>query len=406
MIGKVRKYIVRNFSFIPRIYMKIKKLQRKWSVTKEAYKSLISSDKNELVVVVGVNRFSNWFVKKIQKKGIRYWGRTTFEPEIVDKDIELKSIDDLLFEDPDEIRIYVFEERKDIKAIGDLQDMGIPNNSIVSVGISENHGSRLYDGYDAQLGLCNISKYQGFEIFENSENGDSDANVFTIVTLGGSTTDPYMANIISWSEYLFHYLSDLGIKVRVICGGIASYMCVQELNKLIRDVIDIQPNLVISYSGVNDLRSKSHKEDREHLFTLNYQQRMLEKAVKRRLIANELQCTFENITKLTYGPKSNKAKWEHWIDCERKMFAVCREYNIEYMGCLQPYRDAFTSDYENAQKYIRENKLPWLIDMTAIFDGKTDVYFDDCHVYEKGNRIIAKKMMTYILPMVQRRNVR
>ena len=40
--------------------------------------------------------------------------------------------------------------------------------------------------------------------------------------------------------------------------------------------------------------------------------------------------------------------------------------------------------------------LDWFIDLTDIFDDKPEVFFDVCHVYEKGNKVIAEKIYEHI----------
>lgn len=323
----------------------------------------------------------------------------------------LKPVEELLYEDLDRVLVYIFEGSRAIKTISYLHDMGIEDSHIIVVGEDYTRGSKLFDAYDCQLGLCWTSKLQGFEIFEKDSYSETP---YTIVTLGGSTTDPYLVNIISWSEYLFYYLCEMNINVRVICGGVGAFTVTQELNKLIRDVIDLAPDLVISYSGVNDLLRNTYLVE-GHPFTNKYQKDFIGRCIQKRMLANELQTNFEAITKLTMGPIYNKTRWQYWIECERKMHGVCQEFGIEFIGCLQPYAnekyEAFMKQegrrsnsflYEETKKYILGSDWEWLIDLTDIFNNQTDVFFDDVHVYEKGNRLIARKIMAYVLPIIQR----
>ena len=56
------------------------------------------------------------------------------------------------------------------------------------------------------------------------------------------------------------------------------------------------------------------------------------------------------------------------------------------------------------REYIREKTdLPdYIYDLSHIFDWETDVYMDICHVWEKGNRIIAKEIAKVVLPEVRK----
>lgn len=39
---------------------------------------------------------------------------------------------------------------------------------------------------------------------------------------------------------------------------------------------------------------------------------------------------------------------------------------------------------------------PWFVDLSGILDDYEDLFFDDCHVITKGNRIIAEHIYKYI----------
>lgn len=89
----------------------------------------------------------------------------------------------------------------------------------------------------------------GFRVF-----GNKDAKL-KIVTMGGSTTDPYVYNFPCWSELLYEKFIERGMDVCVICGGCAAYKSAQELIKLIRDVIPLRPDIVLDYTGFNDSKA-------------------------------------------------------------------------------------------------------------------------------------------------------
>ena len=77
-----------------------------------------------------------------------------------------------------------------------------------------------------------------------------------IVTLGGSTTDPVFPWGISWPEQLARYLAQNKLPGTVINGGVGGYSSSQELFKLIRDVIELKPDILITYNGANDVGNR------------------------------------------------------------------------------------------------------------------------------------------------------
>ena len=65
------------------------------------------------------------------------------------------------------------------------------------------------------------------------------------------------------------------------------------------------------------------------------------------------------------------------------------------------------SFFENVSAFIsQEGENLHIHDFTHIFDGHDDVFYDCCHVYEKGNRIIAQKILPFVLSAIENKNRR
>lgn len=361
------------------------------------------------IAIIGVNEYSIFFYKNIcLSNGDRMWGIIpTRKDMVLEENFRIKNINELFFED--DILVYIFESNNAIKIKGQLLEMGIDKQSIKILCEDETRGTKKFDTYDALLGLTRSTDLQGFVTFENQSNMDKK---YTIVTLGGSTTDPTLCNLKSWSEFLYEQLQSIGINARVICGGIASYTVTQELLKLIRDVVTLVPDLVISYSGINDASELYYCE--KSFYTLQYQDKLLEKCIENNMVRNELQSE-EIIDKVTYGiDMGEKSTVQHWLDSERMMHAVCDEFNIKFVGFLQPYVKNWWNDkdrlknrkidtfYSDARRYLKQNNYSWLFDLSEIFESEENVFFDGCHVYEKGNQMIVRHMLPYILKEIRR----
>ena len=94
-----------------------------------------------------------------------------------------------------------------------------------------------------------LGELPGFAVY-----GDLNApreEVIRIVALGGSTTEP--SSTQCWPQKLYEELTKRGYSCLVLNGGVAGYSTNQELFKFIRDVMPLNPDIVISLSGVNDL---------------------------------------------------------------------------------------------------------------------------------------------------------
>jgi hypothetical protein len=275
--------------------------------------------------------------------------------------------------------------------------------------------------FDTNLGLSRIDDLPGFKIFGNKEN----KNAKIIVTLGGSTTDPYINNWISWSEYLYRKLSAVDKNIVIYCGGFSGYISSQELIKLIRDVLPLSPYAVISYSGVNDMKRPPF-----HPFSGRY----------KRPFVSEHQYNFYNNTCLNHlnnavfltGVQNDKTPAENWVECESIMYCIAEEFHFHFMGILQPSfhigicikpgnftyfadevfgllapdcdgyslpLDEYKKNYEEAKAKVKNHDF--ILDYTDIFDGLDSPYYDACHVTSRGNNIIANRIVKDLI----RRNI-
>ena len=104
------------------------------------------------------------------------------------------------------------------------------------------------------------------------------------------------------------------------------------------------------------------------------------------------------------------------------MSAICNSFGIRFFAVFQPCilsknvlnpleKHYFHNDYsvfaESRSKIYRMilkeiEKNEWLYDFSGIFNNNSDdLYFDLCHLYTKGNRILAKEILKLIVPSIQ-----
>lgn len=328
----------------------------------------------------------------------------------------------------DDLKVLVCPSRFAVKDIEDLLDAGYEWKDLVLGTVWESSiGGKAFDTYDAMLGYTRVGDdgIPGFTVFQNAEDT---SDCITIATLGGSTTDPTTSNIKSWPEYLFNRISQMGIPVRIYCGGISSYFSGQETLKLIKDVLPIMPDIVISYSGINDNDfCQSGYGVKKHPYFTSYHERFMKFALD---MANKEGYfrgvpIHEGVNKLTLGIPNEKSAPEKWVDNERIIHAICQEFGISFYAFLQPCRDYgnYINTGENGKKTYEENlqeniekvtqwyksaqekikDLDYITDLTSLFDGKKNIYYDYCHVFEKGNQLIASRILKSVLPEIRDR---
>lgn len=245
--------------------------------------------------------------------------------------------------------------------------------------------------------------------------GDED---FRVLILGNSTTDSSTANLNSWPYYLHQELSRIWEQnVVVYNGAISGYHSGQEFLKLCRDGLDLKPAIVISFDGVTEMGGMDTTVKRRKLVH-KYQWRMWENIMKYPgAIPDSLH--MRNLKKLSAGMEETRDDSEVWINNERKMHAVCEEFNIKFIGCLQPMIArgcvldteirALLDDMGIKEEYyriqtrfiddavIRMKKYHYLKDLTMLFDGRDNVYQDSIHYSEQGNQLIADAVSKLIV---------
>ena len=259
-----------------------------------------------------------------------------------------------------------------------------------------------------------------------------------IIALGGSTTDPFGEYHIdgregSWPEELARLLEDNNKPGTIFNGGVLGYVTAQELLKLLRDTLEMEPNVVISYDGFNDFSyyTADYQYVRDH--QVNVYKKMLGMLEEPSGIFPNLRAYSKFLLKkrgknndgrekLYLGRKPTQTAEERLARNWKLMHAICEASGIRYYGVLQPVFgivkpaddehvgdqwnfadnpkkiEAFRlmrSGYEKICETVESRE--YLADFTMIFADEDDksIYIfdhDPAHVSLKGNRIIAENM--------------
>lgn len=390
-----------------------------FSYPESALSSMILDFRNENLILYGNTKIVKKFIQRMDKLGVAFAkavGRDALNEDgtIFNLSYTLEGNEVIALLDNQSWELETMLEQIGtsyfwIKTYSSFQIL--PDQSITKL-LDPNLGNSYSRGSD---------DYPGFIKFEYIQEACSEP--IRIVTLGGSTTSAFSVRNKTWSEYLSNELQKKGVSHIIYCGGMQSYRVSQEVVKLIRDALLLKPDFIISYSGVNELDLRNSQSLR-HPFLNYYQLEMFEE------IGRSLR---DSDRKLTWGIQNNMDVFEYWFMMERIMNSICETLKIRMKAFLQPilYTKAkcYQTDADVAAKYgffydldrmefvridddknahlelefaksFRENGQiiheSWFCDLSSIFDDKEYVYMDTCHVYEKGNRLIAAKIFEEI----------
>lgn len=321
---------------------------------------------------------------------------------------------DLIYEDMDKIMVIVAKEdfsgaQKALTETG-LQ-MGVNFKNIERYSQESNLLPYYYDpviGYN--LGTKD-KETAGFCIY-----GDLEKAKLHIMTLGGSTTDASIYAFKCWSECLHDILEERGLSNVVMCGGVAGYASSEELFKLIRDGFSLKPDIVLNYSGVNDMQVE------EEYPYINFYMRQICQFLANKSAMNNLNFDSHSFG-ISYGingfdSRELKEKCDFWMQNQKMVHALCQMRNIKHITFFQPTlfngakqlsnreqsyqlnlvyvgvkrecRASYINKTRDFTRIIRRfiQKYEWIYDLTEIF-GAEDIYMDFAHVNERGSRIIA-----------------
>jgi len=299
---------------------------------------------------------------------------------------------DLLCEESDRLLVIVGACRD-----GDAEEMqkqleGMGFSKGVHFEMSQLGG--LYaplDHIDPHLGYNRMGELMGFKVFGNIETATK-----KIVVLGGSTSDYSFGGFKSWPQFLQEILGRASTSTVVLNGAVAGYTTGQSLLKLVRDVVPLRPDVVISFEGVNDaVQERVAGHPLVHPYAFSTFETMFQATPKEGLSINQ------TLSGITFGVKDAAGRVESWMRNLRAMQALCREFGIRFFAFLQPtvfsgspdsagdpQSDAIRTFYREARECAAAFES--VIDASGLLDGIENAYFDFVHYSESGNAVIAE----------------
>lgn len=340
------------------------------------------------------------------------------EYQISDEDeLDSRSIYDLIYEDKDDIMVIVAKENyvaAQDALVGMGLQLGVNFKNIERYSRETNLFPYYYDpvmGYNLETKEKNAT---GFIVYGNIEKMG-----LRILTLGGSTTDASIYPFKSWSECLHEVLEERGLSNVIMCGGVAGYASSEELFKMIRDGFPLKPNIVLNYSGVNDMQVEGDYPYINFYMRQISQYLMCKKEIETLNFDGHKFGVSYGVNTFSKGDLMEKGQF--WINNQKMIHDLCQSRTIKHMTFFQP--SLFNDEKEMSKQeqsyklnlvyvgvqrerkseYIEKvkefgklvkqdiNKYEWIYDLSGVF-GSEDVYIDMCHVNENGNRIIAERI--------------
>lgn len=275
-----------------------------------------------------------------------------------------------------------------------------------------------------------FDKHGSMYMLTNTEDICAEKRAIRICILGNSCTDSRLFTEKSWPEHLLDIFTLERIPVIIYDGAVTGHAVSQELLKLLRDGLPLQPDIVISYSGTNEWL-----DDQENFFVNRYQTRIFRDIVNnshiRLLLASNISKNSKGVSMGTtlYEKRSNTSEnlAGHWYEQESLMNKLCEGCGIKFFAFIQPHllgkhprsvadkeliehiemvessrqSHVILEEIENI-KCKDDGKYGFVKNAARIFDGlKKDVYIDYNHLLSEGNRMVADTVFNEIFPRVK-----
>lgn len=311
-------------------------------------------------------------------------------------------VEEILYEENFYVWVYDQEKSRKLRELG-LRHFLEYECAVHSYGIVSDAKFCL----DVNLGHTYLTdgKYPGITVYgkEKKEN-------YKIAVLGASTTEGVQFPFESWPEILYKKLGQEGITL--YNGGVSGYWLGQQMIKMMRDILPLKPDMLIVYDAYAELCNIQHP------FAFPYAMTAYEYA------AAHMEGIRDYERKVSAGVDSGRDRYEYWLFSVRNMYALANVNHIRFFYFCAPWLSSkngktireknmlisasnglwFDGDRNAFRYFLNDSQMTLpdcVYDLSHIFDGEEDVYMDSCHVWEKGNRIIAEEIMKVILSEIK-----
>lgn len=379
------------------------------TVIRENWYALIQVSKQKSIYIYGSGELEKELYRKLQLGGIICLGMIENLAQLAEEPFDDKMI--VVPEENEQLR-QEFEEmglvhKKHFRFLWDMREVNEYLDKKLRVP-------------DVNLGVSYLfpGKYPGYAV-----HGDDDAK-YKIMILGSSTCHEDFFTYKAWPKLLYERFEQENISVQILNGGIRAYNIQMMTEKLLRDLPDLRPDMVICYSGGANNGLYGYTKA-EAPFSNAYVREVYKKANK--ADGNEFVKCIEGVREqIADDERAEKLAEDYLYACD-VMKAICDMKDVKFVNFLychagmcdvnslsaedrEPcyhYR-AFMKNVKGRKvanrfyKNVKERLREWQYDHTELFRNTPGVYIDAIHVNEKGNMMIADDVYKIIRPMMKK----
>jgi lysophospholipase L1-like esterase len=290
-------------------------------------------------------------------------------------------------------------------------------------------GFKLKPGYhnEERSIYINSHGFKGAEILEKTDG------IYRIVALGDSTTFGLNTQDGNYPAILQTLLNlakaeDCNLQFEVINAGVEGYNSGQIFLHFQRDVIPLEPDMILVYAGWNDIYERDpanpdNEVDKDSLFNRLLEYSFVLKAATRVV----LDLVLPNFETMSEDRQRIYASYisSQLVNNYTKIVVLAQQHDISVVGLTLPSllgaedaseheklfhyphytgnRQLLTTLWRSHNRVILENlsrhNIP-VIDLAQSIEamsGESRYFFDTLHLYEDGYRVIAAIILDYLV---------
>lgn len=225
---------------------------------------------------------------------------------------------------------------------------------------------------------------------------------------GASLVDETCFNWKIWPELLYEELAAQNKPVTFMLCSSYGHITSQCLLKLIRDILPLKPDIVIDYCPLDN--DCLYGEWMTAPFVIGYQNKILS------YVRGQIKDRFENklVENVNLGYIKKQRTAEVILENIHMSKVLCDSKGIRYICVLPPSiitqqacaledvelqwilakrKRAFLKIHEEIEEKMPEEVRKCIVDARTWIDGYDGMFYDQFHMKEDGNRIIADRMM-------------
>lgn len=247
--------------------------------------------------------------------------------------------------------------------------------------------------------------------------GDINSAGLKIGIIGASLADETYFDKKIWTQFLYEQMLSEGENIAEILGASYGYTTSQCVLKLLRDVIPYKPNIVLDYCPVEN--DSFYGESVTAPYIVGYQKKMMS------LLKGRLKDRFEEKTihTFSYGVQIERRTSEVILDNMRVKKAICDVYGIQYIcvfppscvtkkvlsendrslqWCWEKNGIVTRKVYAEIEKNIEDGLAQRVVDARGWVDEEEGAFYDQFHMYERGNQIVAERLAVILKDLENR----